>query len=260
MTSEVNVHRFEARSDIDVLYVGPPLSAGPLPTLFYFSLNAKESLCLDPFNQPVAYLSSLPMRIFSITLPGHEEGLIPTEALNLWARVSAGGGDPVAMFVEKVKYVVETLEDQGLLLPGRTAVAGLSRGAFIAAHAAAAIPQFKWILGFAPLTKLSYAREFEAMAQDPRIELLGLEHLVDKLIDRSLRFYIGNLDTRISTRFCFDFIEKLSQAASRNQIRSPNVELIISPSIGRDGHGTSREVFHQGAQWIAEQLGAIDVV
>lgn len=260
MTNTPTLHTFEAGPDAEVFYTGPHISTGPLPTLFYFSLSAKDSLCLDPFNQPVAYLSTLPMRIFSITLPGHENNLPPTEALNVWASDIISGRNPIEEFVAKVKKTVDALETQGLLIPNRTAVAGLSRGAFIATHAAAVIPQFQWILGFAPLTKLSGAKEFQDLSHYSPVESLSLELLADKLTHRKLRFYIGNLDTRVSTRSCFDFIETLSQAALANKIRSPSAELIIGPSIGRDGHGTSQAVFHEGAQWIAEKIEAIDVV
>jgi esterase FrsA len=253
-------HELEVSPGIDVAYVGPHLSTGPLPALFYFSLSGHDSLCLDPFNQPVAYLSSLPLRIFSMTLPGHEDNLPPTEAIDVWASKIASGQNVISTFVEKVKCAVDELMSRGALIPDRIAVAGLSRGAFIAVHAAAVIPQFQWILGFAPLTKLSFAKEFQTLLDHPIVESLSLEQLTDQLIDRKLRFYIGNLDTRVSTRCCFDFIEKLSQSAFENKIRSPLVELIIGPSIGRDGHGTSQEVFHAGAQWIAEELRAIDVL
>jgi hypothetical protein len=260
MTPIPSLYRHGLKTGAKLAYIGPPLSEGPLPALFYFSLSDQDSLCLDPFNQPAAYLSSLPMRIFSMTLPGHEDSLSPTNALNVWANEIAAGHNVVAAFVEKVKTAVDELLLQGALLSSRTAVAGLSRGAFLAAHAAAAVPQFQWILGFAPLTKLSFAKEFQDLSAHPIVASVALEHLVDKLSDRHLRFYIGNLDTRVGTRHCFDFIEKLSQAAFKNNVRSPPVELIIGPSIGRDGHGTSKEVFHHGAQWVAEKLRIIDVM
>jgi hypothetical protein len=252
----INIHNFEE----DVAFVGPPLTAGSLPILFYFSLSAKESLTLDPFNQPVAYLSELPMRIFSITLPGHEDNLPPTEALNVWAGAISQGRNIVEEFVKKVQSVIHTLEMNGSLHPGKVAVAGLSRGAFMATHAAAAIPQITTLLGFAPLTVLKEAKEFHTLSEYPLVNSLSLEHLTEKLIHKDVRFYIGNLDTRVSTAQCFHFIEKLAQSAHRLGIRSPQAELFIGPSIGKDGHGTSKEVFHDGAQWIAQKLEAIDVV
>ncbi|MBS0605232.1 MAG: alpha/beta hydrolase [Verrucomicrobia bacterium] len=260
MTDTSSVHHFDASPDVEIAYIGPHLSSGPLPALFYFSLSAQDSLKLDPFNQPVDYLSSLPMRIFSMTLPGHENNLPPTQALNIWASEIAKGSNPISLFIEKVKRAVAALEALGALIPEKLAVAGLSRGAFIAAHTAAAIPHFRWVLGFSPLTKLSFAKEFQEISELPLVVSLSLENLVDELGDRHVRFYIGNLDTRVGTRHCFEFIEKLSQAAFDSKIRSPQVELIIGPSIGRDGHGTSKEVFHDGAQWLAEKLGAVDVM
>ena len=63
------------------------------------------------------------------------------------------------------------------------------------------------VLGFAPLTQLSYAKEF---SPSPLVHSLSLTHLVDPLSDRNVRFYIGNHDTRVGTRNCFDVIDTLS--------------------------------------------------
>ena len=64
--------------------------------------------------------------------------------------------DLISSFIKKVEVVVQELENRQLLIPGKLGVLGLSRGAFIAAHAAAKIPNINPILGFAPLTKLTY--------------------------------------------------------------------------------------------------------
>jgi esterase FrsA len=195
------------------------------------------------------------MRIFSMTLPGHENDLPPTQALYLWAEQIASGHNVIGAFIEKVERALDALMSQGALISDRIAVAGLSRGAFIATHAAAAIASFQWILGFAPLTKLSHAKEFQALPEHPIVTALSLENLAGQLIHRKVRFYIGNCDTRVGTRNCFNCIEKFTKEANANKIRSPHMELIIGPSIGRDGHGTPQQVFHAGAQWIAEELG-----
>lgn len=260
MSENSLVHTFDLHPSFEIAYVGPNFSSGPLPALFYFSLSAEDSLGLDPFNQPVSYLSSLPLRIFSITLPGHENKLPPKQAIAFWAKEIAQGHNVIAEFVEKIKIAVQLLSDRNILIPKAVGVSGLSRGAFIAAHAAAAIEDFRWILGFAPLTDLAFSKEFQDLKEDPIVNSLKLESIAPFLFDRSLRFYIGNHDTLVRTRRCFDFVEKLSQTAYDNQIRSSQIELIIGPSIGRDGHGTSKEVFHHGAQWIAEKLKVIDVL
>lgn len=247
-------------SDLQIAYTGPDLSTGPLPALFYFALSAHDSLALDPFNQPIVYLSGLPLRIFSLTLPGHENNRPPTKAIEVWAEEIAQGKNLIASFIDQIKRAFDFLLNRGVLIPEKIGAAGLSRGAFIATHAAAQIPEIQTILGFAPLTNLSFAKEFHSLLHLPLVHALALEHLVDPIATCNLRFYIGNHDVCVSTRLCFDFIDKLSQCAFHKLIRSPQVELIIRPSIGHLGHGTSKQTFHEGAQWIAEKLGAIDVL
>ena len=75
--------------NFSVSYIGPDLMEGPLPSLFYFALSEQESLFLDPYNQPVVFLSSYPIRVFSMTLPGHGSGLHSKDAMHFWAREMA---------------------------------------------------------------------------------------------------------------------------------------------------------------------------
>lgn len=236
-------------------YIGPDLSEGPLPTIFYFALSAEESLRVDPFNQPAAFLEPLPMRVFSLDLPSHGPGLPAVDAIAAWAEEIERGNDVLTSFVKKAHTMVHALEQQGMIEEGKLAMMGLSRGAFIACHVAADLPQVKTLLGFAPLTQLTFAREFEEMRENPIAEQLNAYHLIPKLADRTVRFYIGNLDKRVGTHRCFQFIESLSEAALQKRIRSPQIELYIKPSIGHQGHGTPKETFIEGAAWIARQLG-----
>ncbi|MGE5195862.1 MAG: alpha/beta hydrolase [Anaerolineae bacterium] len=239
-----------------VFFTGPDLSLGPMPALFYFSLSGEESLCLEPYNSPISLLSSRLIRIFSLHLPGHEMSLEKAMGLAYWAQEIKAGNDVIAEFVGKLSIVVERLLQQDVLIPGKIAVAGLSRGAFIATHAAAAIKDLDPILGFAPLTDLRLSKEFQEIHHLPLLEALDLTQLVDPLIGRTLRFYIGNCDSLVGTDRCFRFIERLSQAAYHKRIRSPQVELFITPSIGHRGHGTSPEIFQSGSAWIAKMLEA----
>lgn len=254
------LNTLDLNADIQVAYLGPDIAEGPLPALFYFALSSEESLCQDPFNQPAAYLSGLPVRIFSLTLPGHGYQLPATQAITIWAKEIASGHNFLRKFIDQLQCAVEGLIHQGVLIPERLGTMGLSRGAFVAIHAAAQIPHFRSIVGFAPLTKLSATKEFQEIPDVSLTHELDLENLVDKVCDRNIRFYIGNLDTRVGTRHCFDFIDKASQRALEKKVHPPQIELIIGPSIGQQGHGTGKAVFHDGAQWIAKRLGAIDVV
>ena len=219
----------------ELTYIGPPLEEGPLPTLIYFSLSAHESLTLDPFNQPIAYLANESMRLVSLTIPGHEEGRDKTKAIAYWAEELSAGRDPLTPFFDTTAKAIESL------LPSCSsiALAGLSRGAFIACHIATRLP-IETILGFAPLTRLSFAKEFD------------LEHL--DLTEKTIRFYIGNRDLRVGTDNAFSLITSLANRAYDKRIRTSPFELIITPSIGFQGHGTSKEIFHAGAEWVKGRL------
>ena len=231
--------------DITLYHVGPALDHGPLPTLFYFALSGHDSLCTDPYNQIIQFLSGKFMRFFSLTLPAHEAGLPPTEALGTWAEEMEQGKDPLTPFFEQISRAIHYVVQQELAPPDRISVAGLSRGGLIAAHVAARNPAIRALLQFAPITRLGFAREFHAIEQLPLVRSFDLIPLADRLCNRPIRIYIGNRDTRVSTRGAMEFALALSEA------RHAQVDLIVSPSVGHMGHGTPPESFRQGAEWIS---------
>jgi len=252
---QIKTMRLSSKTSLS--YVGPDLDAGPLPAVFYFALSANESLELDPYNQPVAFLSKHPMRIFSLTLPGHGQGLPAKEALNFWADEVAAGRNFVEEFVEEVRLAIQELTKNGMIDSAKLGVAGLSRGGFMAAHIAAKISAFGPVLGFAPLTTLTYARWFDALKENPLANSLNLVHQIPALIGHPLRFYIGNRDHMVSTSLCFQCVQELTEVSYQAGIRSPQVELVITPSIGHQGHGTAKQIFIAGAQWMLQQLGVV---
>jgi hypothetical protein len=75
------------------------------------------------------------------------------------------------------------------------------------------------------------------------------------LLSKKIRFYVSCRDTRISTKDCFELIHNLAIASQAAGIRSPELELIIKPPIGMHGHGTSKETFIEGAQWLLKMWG-----
>lgn len=236
---------------ITLYHRGPPLDYGPLPSLFYFSISGPDSLCLDPFNQPVQFLQGEMIRIFSLTLPGHEEGLLAKDAMKLWAEAMGKGQNCVAEFLDDAQKAIDFCVEERFIDVSKLGAAGLSRGAFVAAHLAAKDERFRHIVGFAPLTKLGYIREFEHLSENPIATSLDLIHLADRLGDRHIKLYIGNEDTQVGTRECFDFLEAL---VLKKKQKSSHAELLIYPSIGRMGHGTPPEIFKQGALWLLQNL------
>lgn len=241
-------------SGLTIFHRGPPLTRKPLPTLFYFALSGGDSLHLDPYNQPAAMLSDVPIHVFSFTLPFHGPGFVNTEAMSYWSREISQNNNFIDTFVEQSIQNIHFLIDQQYIDPKKMAVAGLSRGSLIAAHLAAKEPLLKIILGYAPLTEPAWMEDFKELRKYPITALLPLNNLVDKLYDRKLRFYIGNRDLRVSTEHCFQFIKNLTEAAFQKGIRSPQTELIIYPSVGHKGHGTPPHIFKSGIEWIKAQF------
>ena len=240
-----------ASGNLAIYHSGPPLSMGPLPTLFYFALSGKDSIELAPYNQPVAFLKQERLRVFSFTIPGHGPGLKNSDALHYWAQSFAKGENPIEAFLDEALKNIEFLIQSKIVDPLKMGVAGLSRGAFLATHLVAKEPRIAHLLGFAPLTRLDLSSEFQSY---PPIENVNLEVLIPKLIHKNVRFYIGNLDTRVHTEECFRFIHKLTQFASKERSRNLAFELNVVPSIGHHGHGTSPETFLDGVNWLKKQL------
>lgn len=204
---------------------GPPLDAGPLPTLFYFALSGPDSLELDPFNQPVRFAQErLPLRAFSLTLPFHEPPAPPEMALEHFRTAYARGEDPLSPFLDRAEQALEWTLHQGLADPQHLFLAGLSRGAFVALHFAARESRFRKVCGFAPLLQFGHP-------PDPA-----------RLKGRSIWLSIGHQDTRVGTEHTLAF----SQAIAAH---TP-ISLLLHPSIGRQGHGTPPEIFAAGAQWL----------
>lgn len=236
---------------VEIEFLGPPLDSGPFPAVFYFALSAQDSLYLDPYNQPALLLASDQLRVFSLTLPGHDI-FPPNEALSFWAKKVAQGHDIVDRFVDQSAFQIQKMLDQNVLLPGKIGVMGLSRGVLIAGHIAARFDSkvVPYILGFAPLIKMDSTVEFHGLD----VERWSLMRLAKQLCTRKVRCYIGNHDTRVGTHNTCEFITQLAAEAYHQRISSSPIELIIGPSIGHKGHGTSPEVFKSGATWMSKQL------
>lgn len=230
-----NCSALSVSPDITLYHSGPSLDLGPLPSFFYFSLSGPDSLCLDPFNQPVQFLQGKMIRVFSMTLPGHEPPLEAKDALQVLVDDFAKGRDPIGAFLDSFETALAFAIKEQFVDPKKMTVGGLSRGGGIAFHAAARDERLKQVLAFSPVTKLSSLKEFKS--------LNITSYDAPKLVDKRIRIYISNNDTRVGTRNCFDFVEKLVES-------SPKTELFIYPAIGHQGHGTPPEIFQAGANWI----------
>lgn len=249
-----HIEKLPGTGNLEVFHRGPPLDAGPLPSVFYFALSGYDSLHLDPFNQPAVFLENSNIRCFSFNLPGHGPGYNHNEAMGFWAESLRKGQDPLAPFLASAADNISFLVKEGLVNPSRLATAGLSRGGLIAALLALMDKRIETVVGFAPLTKLSTLPEFQKLAFAEASEKYGLMNFAGQFAKTTLRFYIGNRDECVSTDACYQFIRAVADKAFEEGIRSPQAELIISPSIGRLGHGTPAHIFKDGMEWLKEKM------
>jgi len=240
-------------SKLPIYYTGPQLNQGPLPAIFYFALSAQETLFIDPYNQPCLFLKEMPVRVYSATLPFHGEGFKNTKALGLWVQAGSKGNDIIGAFLKECCQIIDFLIEKGYVEKNKIATVGLSRGGFIATHLAAKQRCVSHVLGYAPMTALAAIHEFHNALSNTLVSSWALENQLLHLINKKIRYYIGNFDTRVGTRCCFDFVEKLVHCAYEHRVRSPRIELIITASVGHKGHGTLPKTFKAGVEWLAEE-------
>jgi len=243
-----------SKRGLPIFHVGPNLSSGPLPAFIYFALSGEESLTTSPYNAPISLLKGAPIRCFSFTLPAHGKEFESKQAMATWAKNLAQNSTYLTAFIDACEKNIQDLVTEGYIQEKFIAVGGLSRGGFIATHLAARDERISAILGYAPLTDLSYLEEFKMFSNHLNINDLKLEKIAHQLTRKKLRFYIGNRDVRVSTLACFNFINKIVEEAHIQGLRSSEAELIISPSVGYKGHGTLPPVFASGIEWLKNLL------
>lgn len=248
------IHSLQTPSGVDLYYRGREASSGPLPAFFYFSLSGRESLELSPYNTPATYFGD-ECRVFSWTIPGHEEGLDKYDAMQFWADAMLSGKTLLEDFFEAVTADIDWLIAENVIKETAMGVGGLSRGAFVATHIAAKEKRIQALLGFAPLTRLEPLHEFEPLLGSEQLSRLALETLTPDLTHlRHSRFYIAGRDTRVSTRACFDFVSAFYEQIHIKSAKRCHLELFIKPPLGMHGHGTAPHIFEEGTLWMKQHL------
>ncbi|WP_053331863.1 hypothetical protein [Criblamydia sequanensis] len=236
----------QAPNGIEFLFDGPSLEAGIKPLFLYFALSKEASLKEPPFNRPITTLKEnyKTVRLASVSLPFHNPKYPIEDAMSSWSQAFKDDPDFLNHFIENLKEAVLFLIAKGIVSKERLGFGGLSRGGYIAGRLASLI-KAKALLVYAPLTELTFLSELKEIQNKTH-----LKNYSKDLGEIEVRAYIGNRDQRVGTRNCFDWIESIVEEQYKDSIRSPKVELILSPSIGHKGHGTPPFVFDAGAHWM----------
>jgi esterase FrsA len=185
-----------------------------------------------------------------MTLPAHEHNLSPHDAIGAWAEEFASGIDPLAPFFDAFETALSFVIQEGLSIPGRIAVGGLSRGGLIAIHAIGRSEALSSLFAFAPMTSLQGAREFAHLQSNSLVATYDAASQAKNIGNRPVWIHMGLSDTRVSADDAFDFAKTLAARGNKH------VEIHFIPSIGHMGHGTSPETFAKGAEWISAMLKA----
>jgi len=169
------------------------------PTAIVLATSERESL-----REYSGIAASLPgWRILSIDLPAHGDDRRPGELkpLAAWRTRLDAGEDLIGDFAVRLSKMVDGLPNRPV------AVIGVSRGGFLALHAAARDPRITAVVAFMPVTHLGALDEFGDA--NGRYDTLDVAHLAPRLVGRSVWMSIGRTDTRASTAAALTAAEAL---------------------------------------------------
>lgn len=231
--------------------------ATPAPTVFVLAQEMKATLDDGYYNRIGQLLAAKGFLCVSLDLPCHGADVREGEqagGLTGWATRVKQDGNFVEPFTRRASRVVDHLIAEKFTDPKQIAVAGTSRGGFMALHTAAADERFRAAIAFAPVTHLPVLREFAGLEQHEATRSLSIMPLADKLAGRAVWTAIGNQDARVGTDECIAAMRAIVLASARKQ-PDPNfvvpVELRVFPIAG---HGMYPTAHDDAAAWLLKQF------
>ncbi len=233
-------------------------SSSPAPTLFTFASDIESALGGLDYIKTGIIVGRHGYLCVSLDLPYHGAAALQghPDGLAGWAADIGKGHAVFPEFVSKVSRVLDYLIRERYTDPQKVAVAGISRGAFVAMHVAAADPRFKCAIGFSPVTDLTELGEFAELKDNQLARSLSLANIAEKLVGRPLWVSIGNNDARVGTDKAIEFTRKVVAAsvAGKKSTGSEfiDVELHVMPW---PGHGRPVSAHDGAAAWLLARMG-----
>jgi dienelactone hydrolase len=226
----------------------------PAPTLFGFASDIKTTLTDPKYNRVGLKLAEQGYLCVALDAPCHgndNKEHLPNE-LEGWRQRLERGDDLLGQFNAKCTKVLDHLVAQGYTDPARVAVAGTSRGGFLALHFAAAEPRVQVAAAFAPVTVVRALREFNGIAGDAAraADAMNAVNVAEKLAGRPIWICIGNNDGRVGTDHAIALTRKLVEL-SRTANKSAQIELHVTAT---EGHSTRPTAHAEAAAFIAARM------
>lgn len=224
----------------------------PAPIVFNFATSLEESLDRG-YNLTAGHLVAQGWRAVSMDLPAHGRDARPEEALDrlfAWRQRLQAGQNLVEAFTTRFEGVIEDLIAANIADPNRIAVVGISRGAFLALHAAARSRRIKAVMAFVPVTDLLALEQFKGTETDPQITGLNLTRQAPALRSMPIWVTIGTQDPVVSTTACVQFALSIYQEPGP---APPKLELHV---VAAGPHMVPPESYRDAAMWALKQFQA----
>ncbi len=185
--------------------------------------------------------------VVSIDLPAHGEDRRPDEIPNAelwaWRARTERGEDILRRFTRQVSAVITLLIRSGEADPARIFIGGISRGGYMALHAAAADSRIAGVVGLIPVTELTALIEFKGF---PAAKRANAAVVAPALAGRPIWITIGTNDDRVGTAACVRFAQAVVAAAARKHVRN-RLELHVREA---NAHSYPPDAEDQAAAWL----------
>ncbi|MBM3290766.1 MAG: alpha/beta fold hydrolase, partial [Candidatus Hydrogenedentes bacterium] len=212
--------------------------------LLTFAMDRATSLTKHPYCFAAEYFLAQGHRAASFDLPNHGDRVnAHGQQIEGMRNAFAAGDDPFAAFVADGRAVIDACIARGIAKPGRIAVAGTSRGGYMALRLLSGDERIAAAAAFAPVTDWRELREFAADRENADVANLQLVHFVPGMIGKQVFIAIGKTDTRVSTQHCQEFADALI-AANAKAARAP--ALVEFHLTDDPGHSCADEWYERG--------------
>jgi len=224
----------------------------PAPLLLMIQGSLENALAEPIYTEAARLLREKGFVTVLIDAPAHGPDVRSGEKVELaaWSERIGSGEDLLANFLSRARELLDALVQQGIADPRRIAVAGTSRGGFLAFHVAAIDPRVRCAAGISPVTELLRLREFDSCTRKDSAEKLSLVHLTSRLVSKPAWISMGNHDERVGTDAAINFARRLTAANIEHNGRAP-VDLVVHST---PGHRSTKQDHVLLAAWLEREM------
>jgi dienelactone hydrolase len=220
--------------------------------LLTFATDRNTSLTTRPYCLSAEYFLANGHRAASFDLPAHGDRVDQYGGqISGMRNAFVAGVDPFAMFAEDGKAVIDECIHRGLATAGRIAIAGTSRGGYMALRLLAADSRIAAGAGYAPVTDWRDLTEFAEDKSSDGVAGLRLSNFVSGMAKKHVFVAIGRTDTRVSTKSCEQFVAALKAAIAD----ASQAEKLVSFQLTDDpGHTLGPKWYGMGREFLLKSL------